>query len=235
MSTRERSGALTHELTSLLRADGRYAIGRRTVPWVRLCSVVTTSGLVYGFAMGSLEARLIGALYSALKVPLLLTFSILVCLPNFYVMNLILGLREDFGAALRAILTTQGALALTLASLAPVTWLFYACRMTYPVALLWNASVFALASAAGQVMLARHYRPLIAQRPRHRHALFAWFVLYVFVGVKIGWVLRPFVGDPALPTTFLREECWQDNPYANLLWTVVGLGMTIVRKISGDG
>ena len=83
--------------------------------------------------------------------------------------------------------------------------------------------------------LARHYQPLIRRRPRHRHALALWFVLYLFVGVKVGWVLRPFVGDPALPTTFLREGRWQENPYANLIWTVVGLGMTIARKIAGDG
>ena len=24
-----------------------------------------------------------------------------------------------------------------------------------------------------------------------------WLVIYVFVGIQMGWVLRPFIGDPA--------------------------------------
>lgn len=226
------------EPTALLRGEGRYAVERpadASAPWARLGTLVVACGALYGFAMGSLEARWLGALYSAVKVPLLLSFSIGVCLPNFFVVNTLLRLREDFGAALRGILAAQGTVALTLASLAPVTWFVYACRATYPVALLWNAAAFGLAAVGGQLTLARHYRPLIARRPRHRHALAAWFALYVFVGVKVGWVLRPFVGDPALPTTFLREGRWQENPYANLLWTVVGLMRAVARKIADDG
>jgi hypothetical protein len=36
--------------------------------------------------------------------------------------------------------------------------------------------------------------------------LVLWFVLYAFIGIQLGWMLRPFVGDPTRPTTFLRPD-----------------------------
>jgi hypothetical protein len=33
-----------------------------------------------------------------------------------------------------------------------------------------------------------------------------WVVLFGLVGAQMGWVLRPFVGDPSLPFTWLRPR-----------------------------
>jgi hypothetical protein len=217
----------------LLRATGRYAVERQSVPWRRLLCFVILGGALYGLVMGALGGRWQGALYSAAKVPILLTCSTCVCLPNFWVVLALLGLRDDFAAAVRGILAAQGTLALCLASLAPVTALFYWSGLDYPGALLWSAGCFGLASLAAQRTLRRHYRPLIARRPRHVRALAAWLALYVFVGIKLGWVLRPFVGDPQLPPAFLRAEQWQDDPYTNLFWTAVGLAASAVRALRG--
>jgi hypothetical protein len=88
---------------------------------------------------------------------------------------------------------------------------------------LFNGAVFLVAALAGQVTLSRHYRPLIKANPRHRIARDAWLGLYMFVAIQMGWVLRPFVGDPALPTRFFREGAWS-NAYvevAELLWRAV--------------
>jgi len=219
---------------SLLRAEGRYAVGRARVPWGRLVLFVSLGGSLYGLVMGSLDGRWVGALYSAVKVPLLLCLSLSVCLPNFLVVNLLLGLGQDFPAALRGILSAQGTLSVCLACLAPVTAVFYVSQPSYPFALFLNGCCFGLAVLCAQLTLANHYRPLIARQPRHRRALAAWLALYVLVGIKLGHVLRPFVGDPRLPTTFLREEQWQDDPYASLLWTAVGLLAGAVRRLSAS-
>jgi hypothetical protein len=223
------------DAVQLLRAEGRYAVGRGAVPWMRLAAILLASGLVYGAVMGALGGRALGAMYSCIKLPILLCFSLLACLPNFYAMNAVLGLRHDFAAAVRGILSAQGTLALALVALAPVTAFFYVCGLTYPVALLWNGAAFALALVCAQVTLARHYRPLIARDRRHRLALLAWFALYAFVSIKVGWVLRPFVGDPALPLEFLRAGKWQENPYMNLFWTLAGFAWSVLRKLIGEG
>ena len=75
--------------------------------------------------MGWYGGRPLQSLYSGLKVPLLLACAMVVVLPNFFVINTILGLRDDLQAALRGVLAAQGTLAVCLASLAPITALGY--------------------------------------------------------------------------------------------------------------
>lgn len=227
------------DAVALLRAEGRHAVGAERVPWGGLVAIVVACGALYGATMGTFGwesgGRERAVAYSAIKVPILLTFSLSTALPSFYVVNALLGLRADFAAAARGILSAQGTLAIALASLAPVTCFYAACGTSYRGAVFWNACAFGTALLCAQKTLARHYRPLVARDRRHRAALAAWFALYAFVAIKVGWVLRPFVGDPALPVTFLREGKWADNPYVNLFWNVAGMAWTIVRTVAGNG
>jgi hypothetical protein len=47
-----------------------------------------------------------------------------------------------------------------------------------------------------------------------------WLALYAFVGVQMGWVLRPFIGQIGEPTTFFRSEAW-GNAYVKVLELVL--------------
>ena len=49
-----------------------------------------------------------------------------------------------------------------------------------------------------------------------------WIVVYAFVGIQMGWFLRPFIGDPAIPVQFFRSESW-GNAYVvlfKLFWRI---------------
>jgi hypothetical protein len=217
-----------------LRADGvlrgaPWAVAATrpgaTLCWLGLCVVVF--GMLYGGVMGSFGctsfARLLHPLYAALKVPVLLLVTGALSLPCFFVLYSLAGLRQDFAAVLRALLAAQAGLAVILAALAPLTAWWYASSASYPAAVLCNGVVFALGSGGAQVILHRHYRPLIARHPRHRTLLRAWLGIYVFVGIQMAWVLRPFIGDPDKPVQFLRTEAW-GNAYvvvARLVWHVL--------------
>lgn len=206
----------------LLRSRGRFDPARPGVPWRDLLLLIGLSGAIYGFTMGSFsflalvwglptvepERRILQSFYSALKVPTLLAVSTAICLPSFYVVNALLGLRDDFAAALRAILTAQGTLAIALASLAPLLVVLYCGTERYAVASISNGLAFLIATLAAQDMLRRHYRRLIARDARHRITLIAWLVLYVFVAMQAAWMLRPFIGDPGLPIEIVRAEDW---------------------------
>lgn len=178
----------------------------------QLVGFVVLGGLFYGAVMGSFGGvageRLWQVVFSAIKVPLLLLATLLVALPSFFVLNTLLGLRSDFPAVLRVLLVSQAGLAIVLAGLAPYTVLWYVSSSSYPAAILFNGVMFAAASAASQGMLRRAYRPLIERNPRHRWLLRTWIILYVFVGIQMAWILRPFVGDPAMRTRFFREDTW---------------------------
>ncbi len=202
-------------LDGLLRCEGRFAIGRGRVPFEHLALLLFTCGSLYGVAMGS-GARATQALYSGIKVPLLLVVSTCVCLPNFYVVNALLGLREDFAASLRGILAAQATVAAGLLALAPLVPVLYLSTDSYRLAVLSNGAFFALATLAGQRVLGRHYLPLIEKNPRHGICRWAWMALYVFVAIQLAWVLRPFVGSPELSTTFFRENAWS-NAYVVIL------------------
>ena len=125
---------------------------------------------------------------------------------------------------MRALLATQAGLTIVLASFAPFTVLWYASSSNYRGAILFNTLMFGCASITAQWLLRQFYEPLIQRRPRHRMLLRAWLAIYAFVGIQMGWVLRPFIGSPDAPTQFFRQDAW-GNAYvrlANILWAFLG-------------
>ena len=213
--------ALLTQADALLRPDAAPAARRRT-----LLAMIVAFGVTYGALMGTFcgydePVRPLQSLYSATKVPLLLILTFCLALPSFYVLNMLMGLAGDFAQVLRALLATQAGLTVVLASLAPFTLLFYASTTNYDAAILFNALMFAIASLAGQRLLKRFYAPLIARDPRHRTMVRVWILLYAFVGIQMGWVLRPFIGDPDKPTTFFRQGAW-GNAYVEVWGKVIG-------------
>jgi hypothetical protein len=212
----------------ILRGRPAYAEAARPARTVRQFLVSTLiAGMVYGAVMGTFGGfggdRVWQIVFSALKVPLLLTATFAISLPSFFVLNSLFGVRGDFGEVLRALLAVQAGLTLILAALAPYTALWYLSFSDYQAAILFNALLFAAASLSAQWLLRRYYAPLIARNRRHRLLLRTWLVLYAFVGIQMGWILRPFVGAPGMPVQFFREETW-GNAYvivARMLWSTI--------------
>jgi hypothetical protein len=108
-------------------------------------------------------------------------------------------------------------------SLAPISAFWNASSTNDRSAIFFNALMFAIASLGAQIILRRAYRPLIAQDPRHRWLLRTWIVLYAFVGIQMGWNLRPFLGAPSEPVRFFREGAWgnADLEMSKLFWELV--------------
>lgn len=178
----------------------------------QLLLLLVFSGLGYGAVMGTFSGlereRFLQIVYSATKVPLLLSATFVLSLPSFFVLNTLLGVRNDFGEAIRALIATQAGLSIILLSLAPFTALWYLSNSNYEQAVLFNGVMFGVASLAAQIILRRYYAPLIARNARHRVLLRSWLALYAFVGIQMGWILRPFIGYPGMEVQFFRSETW---------------------------
>ena len=102
-------------------------------------------------------------------------------------------------------MASQAALTIVLAALAPLTVFWYASSTHY---------------RGGHPVQRRHvrrrqprrrrwcwpaaYRPLIARNPKHRWLLRTWIVIYAFVGIQMGWTLRPSSAPPDEPVRFFR-------------------------------
>lgn len=221
------AGSRTRGVDDLLHGRGAFDPAQPRISLSHLVLLFVGFGFAYGLVMGSYAGRPLQMFYSGVKVPLMLGAATALCVLNYFVVNSLLGLRDDFGMALRAVLTSQAAVALCLAAFMPVMAFFYASlpvsRDSYPTAIAANGVVFLIASLGGQLALNRAYNALIARNPRHRYARIAWLGLYVFVAIQLAWTLRPFIGDPEKPTGFIRKEAW-GNAYveiARLLQAIV--------------
>jgi len=215
-------------LGQILRPDDGTAAAHSRSALLGLAAVLVVCGLAYGAVMGTFGGvgvdRLEQIAYSAVKVPVLLGVTFAICLPSFFVLNTLLGVRNDFASVLRALVAAQAGLALILASLAPYTALWYLSFEHYQIAIFFNGVMFAIASIMAQLIVRRLYRPLINRDPRHRTLIRIWLAMYIAVGIQTAWVLRPFVGHPNLPTEFFREDSWT-NAYvaiAHMIWQILG-------------
>ena len=192
---------------------------------VRDCvALAVAGGALHGLALGASSGEPVLALYSAVKIPLLLLCSCVVTLPNFYVLHAVLGLAADFRAACRGLWAAQAALAVALGALSPlVVFAFFSSGNGYFLTLA-DGLLFAVAAAVGHVVLRRHYAPLMQRDPRHRITLASWAVLYVFFSIQLAWVLRPFLGTPGYPVEFLRPNALDRNAYVVLIEHFARLG-----------
>lgn len=216
------SGALLH-IDAFLQGAGPFhphSPARR--PWWWLPLIILGISPIFGGFMGSYHfvsaERLWQVAYSGVKLPILILTTTLICLPGFAVLNTVLGLRDDLRDSMQAILAGQAGLSLTLAALGPLTRFWYFSMSSYRGALLFNAGVFAVATLAGHLVMFRYYRSLMQRHRYHWIAFYAWLAMYTFVGIQMGWTLRPFVGSPDMPTTFLRAE-----PFSNAYVVVARL------------
>lgn len=217
-----------HVADDFLRGRGSFdPLSITPRPWWWLPAMVLVFSPLYGVSMGSFSVDDLSRsglmIFSAVKMPLLLMVTSLLCMTGFFVLNTVLGLRDDLRAAFQAILAGQTALSLVLASLAPLTQVWYGSDVSYRAALLFNAFMFAVATLAGHAVMLRYYRPLIRRDARHRAGLAAWLVMYAFVGIQMGWMLRPFIGNPTDPPQFFRAE-----PFSNAY-------VVVFRLIFGGG
>ncbi len=214
-------------LDDLLRGRGLFAGTARFAEQLRwMLAFVLVFGLLYGAVMGTFtgigHGKPLQILYSAVKVPMLLGATFVLCLPSFFVINSAAGLRDDFPEVIKALVVSQACNTIVLACLAPLTALFYLCTSRHGEALLFNAVIFGVATLTAQRMIRRYYRPLIRRNRRHRLMLYLWYFLYALVGIQMAWVLRPFIGSPNMETTFFRRQAW-GNAYVVLANIIAGL------------
>ena len=89
----------------LLRGEVADAPGRND------CVALWLGGsALLGLALGGSSGEPWLGVFAAIKVPLLLVLTTALCLPSFFVINSVMGLRDDFGAACRALLAAQATL-----------------------------------------------------------------------------------------------------------------------------
>jgi hypothetical protein len=169
---------------------------------------------------------------SGVKIPLLFLLTLLVTFPSLYVFNALVGSRLDLTAVLRLLLASLGVTLAVLASFGPIVAFFSVSTTSYSFMVLLNVAVCATAGILGLTFLRQTLHRLTIVKPpeppplppgslppgpldhpagqalgSHVRGVFrCWMVLFALVGSQMGWVLRPFIGQPGLPFTFFRPR-----------------------------
>lgn len=187
---------------------------------------------------------------SAVKLPALFLLTLAITFPSLYVFNALVGCRLTWSTTLRLLV---GAVLVNLAvaaSLGPILGFFTFSTTSYPFMVLLNVVLLGIAGAVGLGFLlqvlrrtARRQRELAVQAaeatppdelvPREvieanslgaaRLIFQIWVILFGLVGAQMGWLLRPFIGDPTVEFTWFRPRS------GNFFESIIGVIRTLIN------
>ncbi len=217
--------SVTFEFPALLRGEVK-ALFAWSTEWnarrlaMQLAVIIVGAG-IYGAAMGWWRAPE-QALYVAIKFPLII---LLTTFGNALINGLLaplLGLNIPFRQSFLAVVMSFAITAAILGAFSPLiafmVWNSPAMAAgpdspkPYAMLMLAHVSVIALAGTVGN---ARMFQLLVqfGQRAAARRVMFAWLAGNLFLGSQLSWILRPFIGSPALPVEFVRHAALHGNFY----------------------
>ena len=176
-----------------------------------LAVIIVGTGL-FGAAMGSWRAPLQG-LYTAIKFPLIILLTTLGNGLLNAMLAPLLGVNLTLRQSLFAVLVSFTIAAAILGALSPVLAFLVvntpppgASHSAHSVLLLSQVAMIAFAGLAANVRLVQLLRELSGSKLAARKVLLAWLAGNLLLGSQLSWMLRPFVGSPALPVQFLRPD-----------------------------
>jgi hypothetical protein len=188
---------------------------------------------------------------SMVKVPLLFYLTLLVTLPSLYVFNALVGSRLTLATVVRLLIASLGVMVAVLASLGPIVAFFSVSTTSYPFMVLFNVVVCSVSGGLGLLFLLQtlHRLSVVDSRPpaipntegremaepigpldplenrvlgKHVKTVFKlWVIVFALVGAQMGWVLRPFIGNPDLPFVWFRGR--ESNFFQAVLRTLQNL------------
>ena len=190
-------------------------------------AVIIAGAGLYGAAMGYWRSP-VQAGYNLVKFPLLiLTTTLGNALLNGMLAPL-LGIDLRFRQSVMLVLMSFTMAAAILGSFAPIVFFIIwntpslagqteISWATYNFVQLTQVVIIAFAGVASNIRLLRLLRALSGSASVARKVLFAWLAGNLFLGGQLCWILRPFIGSPALPVEFLRANAFHGNFYETVV------------------
>jgi hypothetical protein len=171
---------LIRPLAFLERArDGNQASPLRMIAISALCYALY--GAAAGFFQGGDQI-----LVAALKAPLIILFTLLLCLPSLYVFSAVSGAEWTRRSFLAVLAGFTGTLALILLALLPINWLFSTSSRH-----LGSAAVFQFFLWLIALILAWRFLGQGLKASCARGGLILWLALFCVVSLQAATVLRP--------------------------------------------
>jgi hypothetical protein len=194
--------------------------------------------VIYGLIMGSqslFHGHWHGWMYSvaaAIKLPVLFLLTLAICMPLVYVLNVLIGAREQFRVIFGLMMSSLAVTSILLAACALILAFFMLSTRSYAFIKLLNVIVFSIAGLYGVWYLSRsmHWMAVKGgeqpeqQRPNVTTIITWWLITYGIVGTQMAWMMRPFIGHPGTPFSIFRAQ--ESNFY-------VEVANSIYKMLSG--
>ncbi|MEH2294707.1 actin-binding WH2 domain-containing protein [Nostoc sp.] len=169
----------------------------------KISSLFVTSSIffaIYGAIIGASHSWA-QALSGAIKLPLFYLLTLIICFPTLFFFNVLFGSRSSIQQHFVVLLTSVSVISVLLFSLAPVTLFFLITTPdSYQFFKLLNVLIFGITGIFGVKFLYEGMQLLSQQdevgKKTRTTILRSWLLLYAFVGMQLGWFLRPFFGAP---------------------------------------
>ncbi|TAF05162.1 MAG: actin-binding WH2 domain-containing protein [Nostocales cyanobacterium] len=191
----------------------------------KISSLFVTSSIffaIYGVIIGASHS--FGqALSSAIKLPAFYLLTLIICFPTLFFFNVLFGSRSTVKQHFVVLLTAVSVISVLLFSLAPVTLFFMITAPdSYQFFKLLNVLIFGITGVFGVKFLYEGMQ-LLSQddevgKKTRTTILRSWLFLYGFVGVQLGWFLRPFFGAPGSKFELFRAV--QGNFYLDVIHAI---------------
>lgn len=178
---------------------------RESLPW--LCVM----GGAYGFCMGAyniittdtIEVRY--AISSAIKVPIHLMLTSALCFPALYVFGIAGGAKIRPGLLWSCLMGALLLMCVLQVALMPVVLFFLSTVKNYSIVKLIHLLVWTISGLAALRFFGKLVRKLDESLAKNGQLMFFWMLTFGLVGAQMGWMLRPFIGDPDEPFRVFRN------------------------------
>lgn len=168
------------------------AASSRVAIWLMGGALLSAS--VYGAAAGFFQGGT-AILLPMLKAPLILAFSLLLCLPSLYIIGSMLGARLSAQRFRVAVAGFAGMIGLLMIGLMPIVWLFSVSSRS--MAFVATLHVFLWIVC---VAFAARFLGLALRESGARAAPILWVLLFLIVSLQVATFLRPVLWyEPGAP------------------------------------
>ncbi|MBW4633505.1 MAG: actin-binding WH2 domain-containing protein [Iphinoe sp. HA4291-MV1] len=188
----------------------------------KISSLLVSSSIffaIYGSIIGASHSWA-QAISSAIKLPAFYLLTLIICFPTLFFFNILFGSRSSFLQHFVVLLTAISVISVLLFSFAPVALFFLITAPdSYQFFKLLNVLIFGITGSFGVKFLYDGMQLLSQQdevgKGTRTTILRSWLFLYAFVGMQLGWFLRPFFGAPGSKFELFRAV--QGNFYLDIV------------------
>jgi len=199
-------------------------ITRKKDPFGRilnLCLLLTLFSFAYGIIMGS-HHSFTQAFATGIKIPLLFSLTLLICFPAFLIIQFVLGSKLTLTQMIAITLSGFVLTTSVMIAFAPIIIFFQLTGGNYYFLILLHISIWALSGFFGMKTVVGALKYSCEKKNVYPHTgvvVFRfWVVILAFVGIQLGWNLRPFLGKRGEPFQLFRE--YEGNFYTAIIYSI---------------